>query len=81
MRHSAQQTFVLLTANSTVGFSSFNFRENTKMALTEGETLFSVFGVFYSNYIGVLSGVNMAADLKDPSNNIPLGELAAIGCR
>uniref|UniRef100_A0A0N4Z537 AA_permease domain-containing protein n=1 Tax=Parastrongyloides trichosuri TaxID=131310 RepID=A0A0N4Z537_PARTI len=42
------------------------------------ESFFSVFGVFFANFLGVLAGTNMSSDLRDPKRNIPLGELSAI---
>ncbi|VDK25715.1 unnamed protein product [Anisakis simplex] len=43
------------------------------------ESFFTVFGVFFANFLGVLAGVNMSSDLKDPHHSIPVGELSAVG--
>ncbi|VDK28853.1 unnamed protein product [Anisakis simplex] len=45
------------------------------------ESFFTVFGVFFANFLGVLAGVNMSSDLKDPHHSIPVGELSAVGVR
>ncbi|EFO16110.1 hypothetical protein LOAG_12397 [Loa loa] len=42
------------------------------------KTFFTVFGVFFANFLGVLAGVNMSDDLRDPQLSIPVGELSAI---
>lgn len=67
---------------SEVGFTGFknaNFIENLKSDFNEDISFFVVFGVFFPTACGVLAGVNMSGDLKDPSQNIPEGSVAALG--
>uniref|UniRef100_A0A3Q3B0A2 Solute carrier family 12 member 10, tandem duplicate 1 n=1 Tax=Kryptolebias marmoratus TaxID=37003 RepID=A0A3Q3B0A2_KRYMA len=41
-------------------------------------SFFQVFAIFFPAATGILSGVNICGDLKDPNNAIPKGTLAAI---
>lgn len=50
-----------------------------KSDFSEDVTFFVVFGVFFPTACGVLAGVNMSGDLKNPQESIPEGSLAAIG--
>ncbi|KAL0970103.1 hypothetical protein UPYG_G00237170 [Umbra pygmaea] len=41
-------------------------------------SFFQMFAIFFPSAIGILSGVNICGDLKDPGSAIPKGTLAAI---
>ncbi|EJW83147.1 hypothetical protein WUBG_05942, partial [Wuchereria bancrofti] len=53
---------------SQIGFDVPQIRQN----------FFTVFGVFFANFLGVLAGVNMSDDLRNPQLSIPVGELSAV---
>ncbi|NXS83350.1 S12A8 protein, partial [Erpornis zantholeuca] len=62
-----------------VGYSEDLMFNNTLPDYSQGESFFTVFGVFFPAATGVMAGFNMSGDLQKPSSNIPLGSLAAIG--
>lgn len=44
----------------------------------DGETFFTVLGVFFPSVCGVFAGFNMCGDLRDPKTNIAVGTLTAV---
>ena len=65
--------------NGVTGYHEINFLNNSGPAYASGEDFFSIFGLFFATVTGILAGINMSGDLRDPINNIPRGTLAALG--
>ncbi|XP_060558535.1 solute carrier family 12 member 8-like isoform X2 [Ruditapes philippinarum] len=65
--------------HGVTGYREFNLHNNSGPAYLPGETFFSIFGLFFSTVTGILAGINMSGDLREPFVNIPRGTLSALG--
>ncbi|KAJ0182561.1 hypothetical protein K1T71_001930 [Dendrolimus kikuchii] len=67
------------TCPNFTGWFNGTAANNTWSNYRDHYTWFTCFGVFFPTITGILAGINMSGDLKNPSVNIPNGSLAAIG--
>jgi len=61
------------------GFSPDVLRTNLTPAWAADYSWLAVFALFFPAVTGIMAGVNMSGDLKQPSRSIPNGTFAAIG--
>lgn len=60
------------------GWMSGNLANNTFADYFDGYSWFTVFGVFFPTVTGIMAGINMSGDLRQPNINIPNGTIAAV---
>ncbi|MFT5127287.1 MAG: amino acid transporter [Rhodothermales bacterium] len=54
------------------------FRSNLHARYGEGQNLWTMFALYFPAVTGIMAGVNLSGDLKNPAKSIPKGTLAAI---
>ncbi|MDR2694453.1 MAG: amino acid permease [Chitinispirillales bacterium] len=66
-------------AGAVIHFDLNTFVENARPLEGSPYTFWMLFAIYFPAVTGILSGVNMSGDLKNPARAIPRGTLLAIG--
>ncbi|KAI0979585.1 hypothetical protein GJ496_004731 [Pomphorhynchus laevis] len=65
-------------SNGFIGYSFRAVRRNLRPKLIDGMTIGQIYGIFFPSMTGVLAGVNISGNLKDPTTAIPKGTILAL---
>lgn len=59
-------------------FSMDTFNGNLQPHYTDGHNRWTLLAIYFPAVTGIMAGVNMSGDLKNPGRSIPVGTLAAV---